>query len=595
MSRPLQFLLLALTGIAAAGQDASSAKTYRDFALRRDGNAERGQALFFAREKTACAFCHSIDGTASKAGPDLFAAGDKFPRRDLITALLEPSATIAVGYETTLVEMNSGESMVGVIKEAGPEWTGLMGPDGQMVRLRTADIRQQRTSPRSLMPEDMYTALTLQEFTDLVEFVARLKQPENSLASNRGMPAVIPELAKPVLLRPFFKEESRLPSSVVKKPGDVRSGMVWFGQVPGSPDVYLAVQQAGQIWRLEKNGGEERKTLFADFSGEIYSQRGPNGLLGLAFHPSFRTNRKYYLKHQVIEEGKIATVLVEKRAATNFRADSGEPSRRLLTIPSVTENHSGGCIAFGPDGMLYLGMGDTGPQQDPEGHGQDFSLLLGKMLRIDIDHRDAGLPYAIPPDNPFHGRAGARPEIWALGFREPWRFSFDSATGDLWVGDVGQDRVEEVTIVRRGENHGWNVYEGFEPFSNRRRQADAVYVPPVAAYRRSFGNSVTGGYVYRGGRASSFYGVYIFGDYTSRKIWGLMQENRTLKTIRQIATSPEGIASFATDEQGRVFVVGYEGMVYEMDFASGMFEPAPLANPATVMPPQRAARPALLR
>src|SRR5206468_1250108 len=132
--------------------------------------------------------------------------------------------------------------------------------------------------------------------------------------------------------------------------------------------------------------------------------------------------------------------------------------------------------------------GDTGPQQDPQGHGQDFTTHLGKILRIDMDHTDAGLAYAIPSDNPFRGRVDARPEIWALGFREPWRFSFDPLTWDLLVGDVGQDRVEEVAIVRHGENHGWNVYEGFEPFSNRYRKEGVTYVPPVFAYR---GNTET--------------------------------------------------------------------------------------------------------
>src|SRR5207248_6223749 len=144
---------------------------------------------------------------------------------------------------------------------------------------------------------------------------------------------------------------------------------------------------------------------------------------------------------QVMEDGRMASVLLERRAAFDFRTDSGEPSRRLLAIPCVTENHSGGCIAFGPDGFLYFGMGDTGPQQDPNGHGQDRRLLLGKLLRLDVDRADPGLAYAIPRDNPFRERADARPEIWALGFREPWRFSFDPLNGDLWVGDVGQDRV----------------------------------------------------------------------------------------------------------------------------------------------------------
>jgi glucose/arabinose dehydrogenase len=242
---------------------------------------------------------------------------------------------------------------------------------------------------------------------------------------------------------------------------------------------------------------------------------------------------------------------------------------------STTQDHSGGHIAFGPDGLLYLGMGDTGPQQDPQGHGQDMNLLLGKILRIDVNHKTGDLPYAIPAGNPFIHATGARPEIFAFGFREPWRFSFDSATGDLWVGDVGQDRVEEATIVRMGENHGWNVYEGFEPFSNKYRKSGAVYIPPVFAYRRKFGNSMTGGYVYRGDKHSSFYGVYICGDFTSHRIWGVAQENRILKTVWQIATSPQNIASFAQDEAGNIYLVGYEGMIYKLDFTHSRFEQAP--------------------
>jgi putative heme-binding domain-containing protein len=561
-----------LLGGSANAQESLSPKAYRDFAMRREGNTERGRALFLSTERVGCALCHSIDGTSGKAGPDLFTVGDRFPRKELIMAILEPSETIAVGYAATIIETKSGETLLGVVKQADATATVLMGADGRAVRVPAVDIKTQSISPVSLMPQGVHSAWSLQEFADVVEFLASLKQPENSLRAHQGMPAEIAELARPVVLRPLYDEALRLPATVVHKAGDARTGMVWFGQVPGEDGVFLAVQQTGKIWRFEKHPEGFAKTLFADFSAEVYSQRGPNGLLGLAFHPKFRENRKYYLKHQVFEEGKIATVLAEKRAAPDFHTDSGEPARRLLKMVSVTENHSGGCIAFGPDGLLYLGMGDTGPQNDPNGHGQDFSLLLGKMLRIDVDAREGDLPYAIPRDNPFRDRAEARPEIWALGFREPWRFSFDPLTGDLWVGDVGQDRVEEVGIARRGGNHGWNVYEGFEPFSNLRRQEGAVYVAPVAAYKRKYGNSVTGGYVYRGDRASSFYGVYVFGDYTSRRIWGLTQRDGRLTAIRQIGLSPEGIASFATDERGRIYVVGYEGMVFELDFSTSAFE-----------------------
>ncbi len=216
-------------------------------------------------------------------------------------------------------------------------------------------------------------------------------------------------------------------------------------------------------------------------------------------------------------------------------------------------------------------MGDSGPQGDPEGHGQNTALFLGKILRIGVDQTiDAA--YSIPSDNPFAGRAAVQPEIWAYGFREPWRFSFDRLTGDLWVGDVGQDRYEEVDLVRRGENYGWNVYEGFEPFSNARRRPGEVFVPPVFAYSRKYGPSVTGGYVYRGDRSSSFYGVYVFGDYQSRRIFGLTQRQRLLETVRQIGWAPEPIVSFGQDAAGRLYLVGYEGMIYEMDFGEATYK-----------------------
>ncbi len=550
----------------------NSIEDYRRFALQHDGNAARGRELFNNEQSAACSKCHSIDGKASKAGPDLFAVGDKFGRREIIDSVLAPSATIAVGYGTTMVETKSGEEVQGIIKQVTDAGIELMGADGELVRIPASNIKEQHGSTLSLMPEGLHAALSLQEFADLTEYLVSLKQPANALSSNRGMPELILPLAKAVGVEPFFSEDLRFPSSFVQKPGDVRSGLVWFGQVPGLSNFFLAVHQTGKIWSLEMKPEGAVKTLFADFTAELFNERGPNGLLSLAFHPKFRENRKYYAKHQVFEDGKIATVLVEKRATPDFRKDSGEPSRRLLKIVSTTQDHSGGCIQFGPDGYLYLGMGDTGPQQDPQGHGQDLQTLLAKFIRVDVDRQDEGLAYAIPTDNPFRGRSDARPEIWALGFREPWRFSFDPVTGDLWVGDVGQDRVEEVAIVRRGENHGWNVYEGFEPFSNRYRKEGVDYVPPVFAYKRKYGNSVTGGYVYRGDKRSSFYGVYICGDYTSKRIWGLTQENRSLKSIRQIGTAPQGIASFGTDEQGNIYVVGYEGMVYKLDFTGAVFD-----------------------
>jgi putative heme-binding domain-containing protein len=510
------------------------------------------------------------------------AIGDKFPRHELIRAILEPSAEIAVGYGTTTVETVAEEEFQGVIKDSTPEELMLMGADGKYTRIAKRDIKSQRGSNVSLMPEGLQAAMSPQEFADLIEYLTTLRQPESALTSNRGMPRDIPESAKPIGVRPFFSEDLRFPHAFVNRPGDVRYGLVWFGQVPGRKDFFLVVHQTGRIWLLEKEGTNTIKTLFADLTQDVFSKRGPNGLLGLAFHPKLGQNRKYYLKHQVFEEGRICTVVVERVMSAGLRSDSGQPSRRLWKAISTTQDHSGGCIAFGPDGFLYIGMGDTGPQEDPQGHGQDLSTQLGKMLRIDVDHTSPGREYAIPGDNPFRGIAGACPEIWAYGFREPWRFSFDSTTGDLWVGDVGQDRVEEVGIVRRGENHGWNVYEGFEPFSNRYRKEGSNYIAPVFAYHRKYGNSITGGYVYRGDKDSPFYGVYVCGDYTSHRIFGIKQKDRQLQVVRQIGAAPQGIASFGEDEAGNLYVVGYEGMIYKLDFSHAVFEAGPgVASEAT--------------
>jgi glucose/arabinose dehydrogenase len=370
------------------------------------------------------------------------------------------------------------------------------------------------------------------------------------------MPAHIPELNPAVGLTPIHGDENRFDHPC------------WMGQIPGEPGTFLVCEhETGKVWRLATGTGGEKKTLWGDFRPEV--RPGPaTGLLGLAFHPRFRETRKYYIQHEIVVDGKIFARVSEKVASPDFARDSGEPSRTIMEFPCSTDVHTGGGITFGPDGFLYIGMGDTGPQGDPEGHGQDLRIPLGKMLRIDIDRQDQERQYAIPADNPFRWRADARPEIWALGFREPWRFSFDRVTGDLWVGDVGQDRIEEVDIVRPGENYGWNVYEGFGLFSSRRRSEGATYVPPVFAYDRRLGNSITGGHVYRGSSDSPFNGVYICADFTSRRVWGIKQKDRRLTDIWQLCVAPQSVASFACDEAGALYIVGYEGTIYRLDFAA---------------------------
>jgi putative heme-binding domain-containing protein len=553
------FLVFAATALGADpfGVRGHSLEEYRRFALVHEGDLQHGK-LIFAEQRIACSKCHSVDGSASKAGPDLFAAGDKFGRGDIIDAVLKPSASIAVGYNTTSVETKSSDEVSGIIKQATTDWMELMGADGKLVRIATAEIARQFTSEVSLMPEGLQAGLSLQEFTDLIEYLVSLKQPESSVMLAHGMPGEIAELAHPVTFQPFPNRELHFEHPV------------WLGPVPGEAGVFLVVEhETGKIWRLETSATSGTKTLFVDLGRYT---AGTRGLIGIVLHPGFHHNRKYYYAKHLVDNGKFSTCIMEREAAADLKADSGSPARQILKMENTTGVHYGGGMQFGPDGYLYIGMGDTGPQEDPQGHGQNTSLFLGKMLRIDVDHEEAGRPYTIPQGNPFVARADVRPEIWALGFREPWRFSFDPLTGDLWVGDVGQDRYEEVDLVKAGENYGWNVYEGFEPFSNRYRKEGAVYAPPVFAYARKLGVSVTGGFVYRFNPKSSFYGVYIFGDYQSQRIWGLTQEHGVLKSIRQIGSAPQRIVSFGRDEIGQLYVVGYEGTIYKIDFDSAIFE-----------------------
>lgn len=560
-------LLTAFLGFAAisASAQVKDVEAYRRHALTHEGDAARGKALF-NDQKLICANCHSVDGSASKAGPDLFAAGDAFGRRDLIEAVLKPSATIAPGYGTVVVETKAGALLQGTLKQKTDAGLQLMGVEGKMVSIATADIKEQSGLPLSLMPEGLHANLTLQEFNDVIEYLTTLKQAESTLVSDHGMPRDLPELAKPVKVQPFFTTEFKLPRAKVE------SGLTSLHQLPGSGNVFFVLHQKGMIWRVEKTAAGEEKSVFADLPAEVFSERGPNGLLDMTFHPKFRENRKYYLFYQVLEEGKVTTHIVEKQFDAAFKGDSGKPPRLILKIASVAEDHSGGCLLFGPDGFLYIVMGDTGPHHDPNGHAQNLQLLLGKMMRIDVDHEQNGLAYAIPKDNPFAGQPGVRPEIWAYGLRNPWRFCFDRLTGDLWLADVGQDRVEEVDIIRRGENYGWNVFEGFEPFSNQFRKEGVTFAKPVFAYRRKYGNSITGGQVYRGDKNSSFYGVYVCADYTSKRLFGLALENGILKTARQIGTVPQRVVSFSEDEAGHLYAIGYEGTIYQIDFTEARFE-----------------------
>ncbi|MDB6069521.1 MAG: putative glucose/L-sorbosone dehydrogenase, distantly related to bacterial beta-galactosidase [Verrucomicrobiales bacterium] len=543
-------LIIAGVSVAQETPAPPAKEAYAAFAAEHGGDAARGKVLFEGTSRGLCALCHTLDGTGAKAGPDLSGIGDKFGRADLVKSVLEPSSTIAVGYTTTVLTRKNGEVAAGVIKQATADWVEVMGADGVAVRVPMGEIADRRDLEQSLMPEGLQATMKVEEFADLIAYLETLKRPVDAGSGLRGG---VPVARKGVVFEPFLGR------------GKPFAAPVWVAPVPGNAGCYVVLEHFGGSW-LVRTGpeGELSREVFVDMRN-VVRRGGATGLLALAFHPEFLKNRRYFLKYQIEEKGRISTVVVERRFDDAGQKDSGAEARELLKIPGVTQDHNGGGMVFGPDGLLYIGMGDTGPQRDPQGHGQDPGLLLGKILRIDVNGVSGSRPYLIPAGNPFVDRDGVRPEIFALGFREPWRMSFDPVTGDFWVGDVGQDRVEEVGIVRVGENHGWNVFEGHQPYSNQYRKTGVEYIPPVFSYPHSAGVSVTGGFVYRGKLAPAMAGWYIFADYESRRVWALTQNERKLDRIVELGRAPSRAVSFGLDERGELLLAGYDdGVIHRL-------------------------------
>jgi glucose/arabinose dehydrogenase len=330
------------------------------------------------------------------------------------------------------------------------------------------------------------------------------------------------------------------------------------GAGDGSGRLFV-VEKTGRVWILRD--GVRSATPFLDLSGAV-SRSSEQGLLGLAFPPDFDGGGLVFVNYTRADG---ATVI----ASFTVTGDTVDPASHYvwLTIPQPFANHNGGMIAFGPDRYLYVGMGDGGGGGDPQGNGQNPGALLGKMLRIDVGQ---GGVYAIPGDNPFVGQAGWAPEIWALGLRNPWRFSFDRDTGDLWIGDVGQNAWEEIDFQPAdsagGENYGWSVYEAthtYPPDSPAPANADA-FTMPVLEYDRTTGTSVTGGYVYRGSQQEPLWGTYFYADFSFGRVWGLqVAADGTIQT-RELADIEGLVSSFAEDEEGELYLIDFGGTIYRM-------------------------------
>ena len=324
----------------------------------------------------------------------------------------------------------------------------------------------------------------------------------------------------------------------------------------------FVVEQAGRV-RVLQNGTLTNEP-FLDISDKTEGG-GEQGLLGLAFHPDYVDNGLFYVNYTDLQDN---TVVAEYQVSADPARADADSETVLLTIPQPYRNHNGGDLAFGPDGYLYIATGDGGSGGDPLDSGQSLDTHLGKLLRIDVNGGDAagGTPYAVPADNPFVNTAGALPEIWAYGLRNPWRFSFDRDTGDLYIGDVGQNAFEEIDFQNAdsagGENYGWNVMEGFHCY-NADSCDESGLVLPIAEYPHSEGKSVTGGYVYRGAAIPELVGQYVYGDFGSGRVWRAQQQNGEW-TSELLLESGLNIAGFGTDEAGELYVVAINGGVYRL-------------------------------
>ncbi|SRR5579884_1940406 len=321
------------------------------------------------------------------------------------------------------------------------------------------------------------------------------------------------------------------------------------------------VEQGGTI-RIWQNGALLEKP-FLDIRDRVTSG-GEKGLLGLAFHPRFSENRRFFVNY-TSPTGGLHTVISEFKVGDQPGEADKNSERIILTIPQPFPNHKGGEIVFGPDGYLYIGMGDGGSGNDPHGNGQNLSALLGKMLRIDVDQKTGGKAYGIPADNPFVGRENAAPEIWAYGLRNPWRFSFDTTAGLLYAGDVGQNAREEIDIIRKGRNYGWNVMEGTICTPGVNPVCDkSPYEPPILDYPRSDGIAVIGGYVYRGKAIPNLAGVYLYGDFGSGRVWGLRYDGKSVNAQSLLLETGKSISSFGEDAQRELYLVDYGGEVFKI-------------------------------
>ena len=331
----------------------------------------------------------------------------------------------------------------------------------------------------------------------------------------------------------------------------------------GSGYLFLVLQE-GQIIVFQNNDDVESLIVFLDIRDRVDDSENEEGLLGLAFDPHYESNGYFYVHYTASSPARSIISRFSVTVDDQQKADI-ESELVILQINQPYDNHNGGHIAFGPDGYLYIGLGDGGNGGDPHGNGQNNRTLLGTILRIDVSDSSEQKKYGIPPDNPFAGLKYEKNEIWAYGLRNPWRFSFDEETGLLWVGDVGQNKFEEIDIVEKGGNYGWNVLEGFHCHPDSTSSCDSEeFEAPIIEYDRDEGCSVTGGYVYRGSIFNFLYGSYIYGDFCSGLIWALNYDGTKIVDVTILVDSDLIISSFGEDEEGELYILSFDNKIYRL-------------------------------
>lgn len=328
----------------------------------------------------------------------------------------------------------------------------------------------------------------------------------------------------------------------------------------------FVVEQRGVISVFENNTSASATSEFLVIESKVDDSGNEEGLLGLAFHPEYASNGYFYVNYTAENPNRTVISRFTVSSADPNKADPGS-ELVLLEYDQPYSNHNGGQISFGPDGYLYIAVGDGGSGGDPQGNGQNRKTLLGSILRIDVNQTEGSTNYSIPADNPFANNSeGFREEIYAYGLRNPWRFSFDSANGQLWVGDVGQNKYEEIDIVKNGGNYGWNTMEGVHCFKPADCDMTGLELP-VWEYDHSQGDiSVTGGFVYRGSAIEELVGLYIYADYVSGRIWSLDNSDPANPKNTELLNADFPVSSFGIDQNQELYICGFDDKIYKLGY-----------------------------